>query len=160
MHELRRRAGDIPVGSMVKMLYDEDGIEIDPGRLNEDETKWIDDDGVTLLVEETTLLDTEHGDYDHSYRESNNVYTLQDMMELMPELYPTDTMGARILSTIEYPDSDETYVPNLYWMGGQWHCAYIGVDSSESMVDFSDDTPLMAAYLTLCWLGESGFLTR
>lgn len=86
-------------------------------------------------------------------------FTLQDMMELMPELYPTiNAKNKRVLDTIEHPDSGDTYLPNLYLYDGEWRCGYISFDCGEEEIAFSTDNPLDAAFEMLCWLAENNFL--
>lgn len=97
--------------------------------------------------------------YEMSFMNPVPAFTLQDMLEMMPELYPTiNPNNERVLDTVEHLDSGDTYLPNLYLYDGEWICSYISFDCGEEEVGFSADNPLDAAFNMLCWLAENNLL--
>lgn len=146
--------------SMVLMFFTENGDELCWDEVkNHGKDKplweWFDEETEIWETANDELFHVETGNYDHSYREKCGVFTLQDMLELMPELYPTiNAESKRVLDTIEHPDSGDTYLPNLYLYDGEWRCGYISFDCGEEEIAFSTDNPLDAAFEMLCWLGR------
>ncbi|MDC2381305.1 hypothetical protein AAAZ42_20010 [Bacteroides ovatus] len=86
-------------------------------------------------------------------------FTLQDILEIMPVLYPTMKNGKRILVDSSREDSGCHYQPTIFHSEDGWFCSYF--DSEELMDERTSDSynnPLDAAYEMLCWCIENGYI--
>lgn len=94
-------------------------------------------------------------------QDSNGIgaFTLQDILEIMPVLYPTMKNGKRILVDSSREDSGCHYQPTIFHSEDGWFCSYF--DSEELMDERTSDSynnPLDAAYEMLCWCIENGYI--
>ncbi len=86
-------------------------------------------------------------------------FTLQDILEIMPVLYPTMENGKRILVDNSQPDSGCHYQPTIFHSEDGWFCSYFDSDELlDERTSDSYDNPLDAAYDMLCWLYENNYL--
>ena len=121
MQKLKQLGVDVSKASMVLIYYDANGNEVG----------WdVENHGVDSPLFETydseyeywssvrpEYLDAETGNYDHSYRADCGVFTLQDMIELMPESITINGLQYYLLvciSLIEYSAEDKNEVPIHY----------------------------------------------
>lgn len=85
------------------------------------------------------LLDSIGGIYDHSYKEDCAVFTLQDMIELMPESFKYDG--------------------NVYYLEIHKNSfGYTEYEEYESMYASNEDSIINNAYNTLIWLLENKYI--
>lgn len=115
---------------------------------------YIDDEGNTLDWEEAQdifehpeefehLYDAETGNYDHSYRKDCGVFTLSDILDLLPnEITRKD-------------NNNEVYLGIVYPNYGAWEVSYGHVTVLEYFVDKDLKE---AAYKMLCWCIEEGYI--
>lgn len=91
------------------------------------------------------LLDAEGGDYDHSYREDCTVFTLQDIIELLPK------------SILKNNVKHWLYIsPNCLLT--EFQIMYVDGDYSYAVMK-QHESSLNAAYEMLIWVAENGYLT-
>lgn len=86
-------------------------------------------------------------------------FTLQDILEIMPVLYPTMKNGKRILVDSSREDSGCHYQPTIFHSEDGWFCSYF--DSDDLLDERTSDSynnPLDAVYDMLCWLYENDYL--
>ncbi len=86
-------------------------------------------------------------------------FTLQDILEIMPVLYPTMENGKRILVDSSREDSGCHYQPTIFHSEDGWFCSYF--DSDDLLDERTSDSynnPLDAVYDMLCWLYENDYL--
>lgn len=89
------------------------------------------------------LYDAETGSYDHSYRDSCGVFTLQDILDKLPH-YLNPFPSKQIL---------------FAWMIERDTIAYRNVeDIDDCLKHFTDDLLIDAAYEMLCWCIENGYI--
>lgn len=89
------------------------------------------------------LYDAETGNYDHSYRKYCGVFTLQDILDLLPEEIYTEENE---LATLEI------HFPN----DGYWEFSYMGIH--KCMEFFLEENIIDAAYEMLCFCIENGYV--
>lgn len=155
MQKLRLLGIDTTDAHWVKLYCDEDGYIISWEYLSKDEQSFKIYDEIEEIAY-TLIVDAENGNYDHSYRNSNGVYDLQNIMQLMPELYLSENEdGESILDTVKYSYYKEIFSPTLYLFEGQWICGYFNSVSSDEWICFFENNPLDAAFEMLCWLVEN-----
>ena len=146
MQKLKELGIDISKASMVLIYYDENG----------NEAGWdVEDHGVDSPLFETydseyecwnsvrpEYMDAETGNYDNSYREDCGVFTLQDVIELMPcEFWATDGNPYKLEINnkhIGYVNSMHDYKEPLYY---NWN-----------------DNLLENTYNMLVWLAENKYI--
>lgn len=86
-------------------------------------------------------------------------FTLQDILEIMPVLYPTMKNGKRILVDSSREDSGCHYQPTIFHSEDGWFCSYLDSDDLwDERTSDSYNNPLDAAYDMLCWLYENDYL--
>lgn len=89
--------------------------------------------------------------YEMSFMNPVPAFTLQDMLEIMPEIY-----SAMVNCEREYSLNKKNgwwlYSPTLYVYEGEWHAVYINSDYSDILTISIEDNPLDAAFEMLCWL--------
>lgn len=86
------------------------------------------------------LYDAETGNYDHSYRKYCGVFTLQDILDLLPR-----SVDSELLLFIDKGKN-------------KWRIGYTDIESNEIFEDFIDENFIEAAYEVLCWCIENGFV--
>lgn len=86
------------------------------------------------------LYDAETGNYDHSYRKYCGVFTLQDILDLIPNKVDDEL--------ILFIDKGKH----------KWRIGYTDVSTEEIFEDFSDKNFIDAAYEMLCWCVENGYV--
>lgn len=93
------------------------------------------------------FYDAETGNYDHSYRKDCGVFTLQDIIDLLPgyiESYVCD----KYYLIIEQLSKDEEK---------EWNIRYSSSDFSSIKAQFASLSIIDAAYEMLCWCIENGY---
>lgn len=86
-------------------------------------------------------------------------FTLQDILEIMPVLYPTMKNGKRILVDSSREDSGCHYQPTIFHSEDGWFCSYFDSDNLlDERTSDSYNNPLDAVYDMLCWLYENDYL--
>ena len=86
-------------------------------------------------------------------------FTLQDILEIMPVLYPTMKNGKRILVDSSREDSGCHYQPTIFHSEDGWFCSYFDSDGLlDERTSDSYNNPLDAVYDMLCWLYENDYL--
>lgn len=90
------------------------------------------------------LFPANYSCYDHSYREDCRVFTLQDIMELLPKEVKTDTDTYWL--TISIYDCKE------------WYVCYSMSDEFDYYKEFKSKSLLEASYNMLCWCAENEYL--
>lgn len=130
MQHLNRLGVDTSKASMVLLYFNDEGEIIDWYDADEFSEKFI------------QLYDAETGNYDHSYRMYCGVFTLQDILDLLPytieENFLTitkDTMNNKVVYFIGYED----------------------IDGAASPV-FINEYTIDSAYEMLCWCAENGYV--
>lgn len=114
---------------------------------------YIDDEGNTLDWEEAQdifehpeefehLYDAETGNYDHSYRKDCGVFTLSDILDLLP-------------NEITIKDNNNEVYLGIYPNYGAWEVSYGHVTVLEYFVDKDLKE---AAYKMLCWCIEEEYI--
>ena len=93
-----------------------------------------------------SLLDAEGGNYDHSYREDCTVFTLQDIIELLPKTFMDDINKFHL--TISTVDGASIYIV------GYVYDEYVSIDKKY----FCNESIINAAYEMLVWVAENGYL--
>lgn len=150
MQHLKELGLDTSNASMVLIYKDDEGNELE---WDEVEDELSHPEPMELFRE---LYDAETGNYDHSYKKYCGVFTLQDILDILPicineQLHIFDPKltkfelrikrmvshnGKKVMYAVLYEDSDDI---NWYIM-----------QSRENLID--------AAYEMLCWCIESGYV--
>lgn len=133
MQHLNELGVDTSKASMVLIITDPYGDILD----------W-DEEIFGFNEEEKNLeyFDAETGNYDHSYRKDCGVFTLQDILDLLPKEIFYDETRFR-LRTERFDDI--------------WSVIYFGFDNTM-LVSFDMNNLLNAAYEMLCWCAENGYV--
>ena len=92
-----------------------------------------------------SLLDAEGGNYDHSYREDCAVFTLQDVIDLLPKSILINSVKHWICVS-----------PNCLLT--EFQIMYVDGDYCHAVMK-QDKSLLQAAYNMLVWVAENGYLT-
>jgi hypothetical protein len=139
--------------SIVLLFVDQDGNNLGWEVENHGKDKplyeYYDEDKEIWDFADAEYFDARHGDYDHSYRYNCGVFTLQDIIELLPKELPNHTLNERYarLAIDFLPDK----VSFCYLTG-----AYIMLDDYRAM----GNTVLEAAYNMLCWIAEKKYFLK
>lgn len=144
MRQLKELGVETKDASIVLMFFTDEGEELSWDQV-EDHGKekplweWFNEE--TEIWEPTIveLFDAETGDYDHSYREECGVFTLQDMLDLMPNTIDEDSN----LNIYFHEDGVSIFYENSY---------------ERQHPFFSNSNILDAAFDMLVWLAEHGYL--
>lgn len=133
MQHLNELGVDTSKASMVLIITDPYGDILD----------W-DEEIFGFNEEEKNLeyFDAETGNYDHSYRKDCGVFTLQDILDLLPKEIFYDETRFR-LRTERFDDI--------------WSVIYFGFDNTI-LVSFDMNNLLNAAYEMLCWCIKEGYI--
>lgn len=131
MQHLKELGADTSKASMVLLVKDpyDDVLEWDEEifGFNEEEKSF-------------EYYDAETGNYDHSYRKECGVFTLQDILDLLP-------------ATVD--DDYRLYIDKGLVL---WTVGYVDAVSEEVYEDFRERDLIDAAYEMLCWVVENGYL--
>lgn len=100
--------------------------------------------------------DEDTGNYDHSYRDSCGVFTLDDILDILPCLYPMhEIKDGQEIKRRNFKGS--AYCPNLYKEDDVYYIKLIN-NNLEILVSFSSDLAIDAAYQLLIWCIENGHI--
>lgn len=140
MRHLRDLGVDTQEASIVHLFKDEEG-------------NYIDYDEAEALREEIVVLDryydAEMGDYDHSFRMDYGVFTLQNLLNIIP---------SRVFSR-----SNEVFSLIIERCIDEWGVYYRTTedsDGSKLSTPIYGDTLLEAVYEMLCYLAENKLLEK
>lgn len=144
MKHLKDLGVDVSKASVVLLFSDEYGESVGWKVENHGKDKPLYefyDDEVEWVSTTAEYFDAETGSYDHSYREDCGVFTLQDMLEMMPNSISLN----HLLKILKVNDS--------------WMIGYFLLGENKFIYPiFSTPSILDAMYNMLCWLAESGHL--
>jgi len=88
MHNLAKLGVDTSKASMVMIFFNENGEEVYWNVQNNGKSEilyqWYNEDSEIWESANARYFDANTGDYDHSYREECGVFTLQDILNLLP----------------------------------------------------------------------------
>ena len=119
----------------------------------DEEGNYIDYDEAEALRAEIVVLDryydAEMGNYDHSFRMDYGVFTLQDLLNVIP---PRVSSG-----------SNEVFSLRIERRIDEWGVYYGTTEDSDGSKLFAPiygDTLLEAVYETLCYLAENNLLKK
>lgn len=138
MLHLQELGVDTSKASMVLIYKDEEGNEVEWEDINDFE------DG-EIFAE---LLHAETGDYDHSYRRCCGVFTLQDVLDLLPKEIEIEIFIHKWFFNIDYQRLDMTYS----------YTAENGASWNIKSISIKDVLLIDAAYEMLCWCAENGYV--
>lgn len=145
MKHLKDLGVDVSKASVVLLFSDEYGESVGWEVENHGKDKplyeFYDDEVEQWVSTTAEYFDAETGNYDHSYREDCGVFTLQDMLEMIPNSISLNHL-LKILKV------------NDLWMIGYF---LLGENKFIYPI-FSTPSILDAMYNMLCWLAESGHL--
>lgn len=152
MKHLKALGVDVSKASMVCLFIDEDCNEIDWDSVeNHGKDKplyeWYDDENDHWVEATPEYFAAESGTYDHSNRESCGVFTLQDILELLPKIINKPGKNQCAFFRILYRSNGEVSVKYSY-----------GFDDEFEGVFFKGLDLLNCVYQMLCWLAENGYL--
>jgi len=137
--------------SIVLLFVDQDGNNLGWEVENHGKDKplyeYYDEDKEVWDFADGEYFDAGYGNYDHSYRYNCGVFTLQDIIDLLPKELPNILLGGRIAKLAIDFNSDKVSVS--YLTG-----AYIILDDYRAV----GDTILEATYDMLCWLVRKKYL--
>ena len=134
MKHLQELGLDTSDGSMVLIATDDDGITL----LWEDAEKAIKHHWYNVCF---NLYYAETGSYDHSYRNSCGVFTLQDILDKLPCF-----IGTHVLT--------------LQKLANSGTCLYME-PYSRSILNLTESKELInSAYEMLCWFIENGYVEK
>ncbi len=142
MKHLKDLGVDVSKASVVLLFSDEYGEcvgwEVENHGKDKPIYEFYDDEVEHWVPTTMEYFDAQTGIYDHSYREGCGVFTLQDMLEMMP-----------LDVCLSHPE--ETL----------WQCTYneSGEDNSiNGYVLREAETSVESTYQMLCWLVENGHI--
>lgn len=143
MKHLKDLGVDTSKASMVLLWKDDEGNEMDWDDVQDELSH---PEPMEMFKE---LYDAETGNYDHSYRKYCGVFTLQDILGLLP-------------STIKVETNDEI---NEYWLElgvserdkSYWFVQYRSIEDSIYVIR-GNESLIDAAYEMLCWCLENGYI--
>lgn len=92
------------------------------------------------------LYDAETGDYNKFLRKKYGVFTLQDILNLLPHKIDDGDV------LIQYLD--------LCLFEGKWMVSYKYYNSDKEFVSFDDKSVLNACFKLLCWCIEQGYVVK
>lgn len=134
MQYLKELGVDTSKASMVLLWKDDEGNEMD---WDEVQDELSHPEPMEMFKE---LYDAETGNYDHSYRKYCGVFTLQDILDLLPR------------------SVDDELILFIEKSKHKWRIGYDDVETDEIFEDFSDVNMIDAAYEMLCWVIDNGYL--
>lgn len=128
MKHLKELGVDTSKASMVLLYTDDEGEIIEWEDADEFPEKFVE------------LYDAETGNYDHSYRRCCGVFTLQDILDLLPK--KIDEVDVLIINPCK----------NI------WSVSYAEEDTGELYGGFIKEELIDAAYEMLCWCVENEYV--
>lgn len=173
MQHLQELGVDTSKASMVLIAKDESGNEVCWEDLSqkEDTGIWLceswDDELEAPCKKEAYLnyLDAEDGDYDHSYRKDCGVFTLQDILELLPSEIEYIDGETHYLSFCKesiqysYQEFEDEWVSVICDSNGMRMYSKPQYSEGISCITFNSPRNLLGcAYEMLCWCAENGYL--
>lgn len=135
MQYLKELGVDTSRASMVSLWKDDEGNEMDWGDVQDELSH---PEPMEMFKE---LYDAETGNYDHSHRSYCGVFTLQDILDLLPKEIEKDNRNYQL----EIYRNPKRYYVSYYWLDN--------LLISLNEVEFID-----AAYEMLCWVIDNGYL--
>ncbi len=138
MIHLKELGVDTSKASMVCIFTDERGDV-------QDWYELVDLSPIFFVGMRMGYYDANSSDYDHSYRNDCGVFTLQDIIELLPKEMKTST---------------DTYWLTMSHDSEEWYICYSMSDEFDYYKEFKSDSLLEAAYNMLCWCAENGYLNN
>ena len=163
MQKLKDLGVDTTKASMVLLfqddesnIYDWDEVVEECSEFGDCFQHFIKDDEGNHNMVYMSLLDAERGNYDHSYREDCTVFTLQDIIDLLPK---SISHKYEVLSKTY----EDTYA--LVWdmEGGVLkYCDDIGCEreyTNHAIIHVNEIGVLESLYEMLVWVAENGYLT-
>lgn len=142
MLRLRELGVDTSDASMVMLFVDNSAEYLTWDDVSQDEEAddlyfYYDIDGDIEVIATKILLDAETGDYDHSFRETCGVFTVDDLIMKLPGVICiTDESGLRA----------EVITPHIEGFFNTWRVSYINHDSGERVISFSNISLLRALF--------------
>ena len=152
MQRLKELGVDTSKASMVCLFQDDESNIYDWDEVVEECSEFGDcfqyfvknDEGNRNMVY-MSLLNAEGGNYDHSYREDCTVFTLQDIIELLPK---------------KIRDFELNWYMHNMIIRYDYYNSFDGIDVlNGSSFGFCDNNSLLeSAYEMLIWVAENGYL--
>lgn len=147
MLKLKELGVDTSKSSMVRILTDEDGNTVSWGEITWMDNRWVIldyDNKVYELYEDIYDVD---GSYDHSYTEECGVFTLQDILEILPK-------------EIDNEEGDLLFINNhCPFDNNSWELGYFkGYKEGQTFAVICSGNLLSASYELLVWVAENGYL--
>lgn len=139
MRQLKEYGIDTSKASMVLIVTDNDGNELG---WNDVEEEFAHPDPIYMNYN-YHYADSLY--YDHSYREDCGVFTLQDIIELLPKEIKAGTDVFRL---------------TMFVIGEMWTVCYSMSDEFDYYKEFESESLINAAYKMLCWCAENGYLEQ
>lgn len=144
MRHLRDLGVETNNASMVIIYTDSDGCVMDWDEVQEEYTH---PEPMEIFRD---LYDADSSHYDHSYRKDCGVFTLQDIIELLPEYIPVDDEYA-------YDEEAELII-------NKKSCRYVYLNCEGGMSytgnNERSNNVLESAYNLLRWCAENGYLNK
>lgn len=138
MRHLKSLGIDVSSASVVLIFLNENGEELGWEVTNNGKDKpkyeWYDEDKEIWASAYPQLFDAETGGYDHSYRAECGVFTLQNILDILPKVINNNTL------TI------------TFFADGICHIMY------KHICGFRDNSPIESAYQMLLRCIENGYL--
>ena len=146
MAHLKKLGVDTTKASVVLIFKDEDGNEVDWCNVSfrDGEPIYLDEDDYGWPLSKN-YLDAETGYYDHSFRENCGVFTVDDVLKMLPEYITCN--GVKYGLTINHEPEDGYEISYYVW-------------GTPILEFFAEDTLFEAAYNMLCWCAENGYLNK
>lgn len=135
MQHLKDLGVDTSKASMVLLWKDDEGNEMDWDDVQDELSH---PEPMEMFKE---LYDAETGNYDHSYRKYCGVFTLQDILDLLPVEIEKENRNYQL----EVFRNPQRYFVSYYWLDN--------LLISLNEVEFID-----ASYEMLCWCAENGYI--
>lgn len=144
MRHLRDLGVETNNASMVIIYTDSDGCVMDWDEVQEEYTH---PEPMEIFRD---LYDADSSYYDHSYREDCGVFTLQDILEILPEYIPINDEQS-------YDNEAELFI-------NRKSCRYVYADCEGHNLYTANEghynNVLESAYNLLCWCAENGYLNN
>ena len=149
MKHLKALGVDVSKASVVLLFIGEDGEhagwEVENHGMTGAEPlhEWWNEESEVWESTHKEYFDAETGSYDHSYRGDCGVFTLQNMLEMMPNSIRIN----HLLKILKDKDS--------------WMIGYFLLGENKFIYPiFSTPDILDAVYNMLCWLAENNYLNK
>lgn len=151
MKHLKELGVDTSKASIVLLFLDENGECVGWGINHGKEYplyEVYDENSETWMPCYMEILDAKTGNYDHSFRDECGVFTLQDIISMLPKMIPNQG------SYYDLSSDMKNYI-----------CYKIDCDEEEDealfepyLITKTGDCILDIAYQILCWVAENGYL--